>query len=117
MNKLALNIPGFDQVLSPTDVSKNPSVTDLPTLISGLLDIAFFIAGFLMAFQVFNGAFRYLTAGDNKEEVAKARSRITWGIIGFLFVVISFAIAQYIEGIIPKQDVNLKQITPPIAPK
>lgn len=118
MSKLALQLPGFGKNLqiSPDAIAPQfqaDKFDTLPELVSQVINLAFIAAGFVLFVFVFIGAFRYLTAGDNKENVAKARARITWAILGFLFLIIAFAISQYVKSIFPIQNVNIQNITIP----
>lgn len=73
----------------------------LGDFVTALLNVFFLIAGFLMLIWFAWGVFQYIFAGGKKEDLAKARSRMTWAIVGFLITAISFAISQYIQTIIP----------------
>lgn len=73
----------------------------LGDVLSGLLDIVFFIAIFLAFYWLVWGAFQYIMARGNKEELAKARARITWAIIGLLVVIVAYLIATYAAEIFP----------------
>jgi len=90
MKELALSLPGGNTIDSPV---KN--ITDLGGFISGLLNIAFYIAAFLSFYFLVWGAFAYLMAQGEKENLAKARARITYAIIGLMVVLLSFFIAQF----------------------
>ena len=68
-------------------------------IISSVLSEGLIVAGFLMFVWAIIGAFQYILAGGNKENLAKARERITWAIVGFLLVIVSFAISSYIQGV------------------
>ncbi|MBI2021476.1 fibronectin type III domain-containing protein [Candidatus Daviesbacteria bacterium] len=71
----------------------------LPGMISMLANVAIYVSGFLTLYWLLWGVFAYIAAGGDKERLAKARSRIQWAIIGFLVVIISFAVSQYAESI------------------
>src|SRR3989344_6525807 len=118
MSKLALKLPGFGENLQIPSNAITPQFQadkfdTLPELISQIINLAFIAAGFVLFVFVFIGAFRYLAAGDNKENVAKARSRITWAIVGFLFLILAFAISQYTKSIFPVQNIENVPITTP----
>lgn len=88
-----------------------PGLKVEPTLggiLSGLLEITFLLASFLAFFWFVWGAFQYIFAGGDKEKLAKARSRITWAIVGLLFVALAFLIAQFVGQILqPKPGQSL----------
>ncbi len=55
----------------------------------------FSIATFLVILYFLLGAFRYLKAGENKEEVEAAKKMITQGIVGFIILMFSFLVLQF----------------------
>lgn len=114
MKELALTLPGTGSgTLIVNPASKN--ITDLGGLISGLLTIGLFVAGFIMVAWMFWGVFQYIFAGGNKEGLAKARSRMLYAAIGFTLVAASFLISDYAKNntfkriSVPVQNVS----TPP----
>ncbi len=94
MSKLALTLPGGHTIANPVD---NPvaKITDLGSFVSGLLNIAFFVAAFLAFYFLVWGAFAYMMAQGDKENLAKARARITYAIIGLIVVLLAYFIAQF----------------------
>jgi Sec-independent protein secretion pathway component TatC len=87
---------------------------NLGTLVSVGLNIAFY-GGCMIAFLVaLWGAYQYITAGGNKETLAKARNRIMWAIIGFVILIGSFSFGKYITDAIPhNQNVNIQSVHAP----
>ncbi len=82
----------------------------------GFYDIVLWISLVLMFSWMVWGVFQYLLAGGNKENLAKARSRITWAIVGFVIVIMAYTIQKYAREIFPPQDVNkgnVQEISPP----
>lgn len=105
MRELALTIQGTDKTISIPNALPKPTpggaIQDqtLGGLLTGFLPIAIYLAGFLMIFWMSWGIFQYIFAGGNKEALGKARSRITYSIVGFLLVVIAFSVYQYTQTI------------------
>lgn len=56
----------------------------------------FSVASFLVILYFLLGAFKFLKAGGNKEEVEGARQMITHAIVGFIILMFAFFILQYI---------------------
>src|SRR3990167_4694958 len=108
MYKLALSLPGGTNIDSPTT-----SFTNLGDLFSGLANIAFFIAGFLMLSWFAWGVFEYIFAGGDKAALEKARKRITWAIVGFFITMLAFAISQFAEQIFPQTLNEIKEVSEP----
>lgn len=94
MNKLAIKLPGGNEVISPPEL-QTKGFTNLASFISPLLNIAFYIAVFLAFYFLVWGGFQYITAGGKKEELAKARSRISWALIGLIVIFLAFFIAKF----------------------
>jgi len=64
--------------------------------ISKAANIIALVAGIGGMIMIFLGAFFYVTAGGNPENAAKARARITAGIIGMVIVVLAWAIVRLV---------------------
>ena len=99
MNNLFINIPGFSSIPQPSGL--NPEFKDLGSFLSGLYNIAIFLAAFMAFYWLIWGAYQYLMARGNKEELAKARTRITWAIIGLLVVLLAYTLARFASEIFP----------------
>lgn len=97
MNKLALQLPGGN-IVSPPPGLKGDFV-DLASLLTPLLNIVFYIAVFLAFYYLVWGALSYIMAQGKKENLAKARARITWAIIGLMITLLAFSIAKYASEI------------------
>lgn len=67
----------------------------LGDILSAFLQIIFYLAIFLAFAWLAWGAFQYLLAGGKKEELAKARARITWAIIGLIIILLSYTLTQF----------------------
>ena len=96
MKNLALNLPGGETINN--SASWFP---DLASLISPLLRITFYIAAFLAFYFLIWGAYQYILASGNKENLAKARARITWALIGLMVVLMAYFIAVYASSVFP----------------
>lgn len=65
-------------------------------LIANFLKIAFSIAGLILLAMLLWGAIQWMTAGGDKEQMAKAQGRITAALIGFVIFMSVFAIINFI---------------------
>lgn len=97
MTKLALSVPGYGNIPNFPGFQVGLS---LGGLVSGFYQIGFFLASFLAFIWFVWGAFQYIFAGGDKEKIAKARSRMTWAIIGLLIVLLAFFVAQFVGTIL-----------------
>ena len=96
MNKIALKLPGPGNDISPPPDLKKDFV-DLASLLTPLLNIIFFLAVFVTFYFLVWAAFSYVIARGQKENLAKARARITWAIIGLMVVLLAFFIAKFVS--------------------
>lgn len=102
MNKIVLKLPDGQTIETPPIPGQGKLDTDfkdLGSFITPLLNIVFYIAVFLAFYWLVWGAFQYILAQGNKEELAKARARITWALIGLIIIFLAFLIARFASGI------------------
>src|SRR4051812_31209974 len=92
---LELSFQGGKSIPNPT-----PQFNNLGDLLSGLFEIAILLAGFLAFIWFIWGAFQYIFAGGNKEDLGKARGRMTWAIVGLIMTILAFLIAQFVGQIL-----------------
>ena len=97
--KIALTLPGGNIIAPPNQLGTQ--YKDLASFITPLLNVAFYIAAFLAFYWLIWGAFQYILAGGKKEDLAKARARITWALIGLIVIFAAFLIAKYASEIFP----------------
>lgn len=67
----------------------------------------FSIAAFLVVLYFLLGAFRYLKAGGNKEEMAGARQMISHAIIGFIILMFAFLVLQFLLSSLFKTEFRI----------
>ncbi len=119
MEKLALELPLFGNINNPPGLRFSESAqagsTKFGFIIGEFLVVFYYFGGFLMLAWLFWGIFQYILAQGKKEELAKARQRITWALLGFLFLTLSFFISQYAQTIFPQafQFNKIQEITNP----
>lgn len=97
--KLALELPGGNIIPPPFGLKSD--FKDLASFLSPLINIIFYIAVFLAFYFLIWGAFAYLMAQGKKEELAKARARISWALVGLIVISLAFVIAKYASEIFP----------------
>ena len=99
MKHIALTLPGNQTIDNPPGL--NPNINSLGSLLSALLIIVFYIAIFLAFYYLLWGAFQYILASGKKEDLAKARSKITWALVGLIVIFSSFFLAKFAAQILP----------------
>ncbi len=81
------------------DIGKNFGFGNIGSLGEGTTRLVlpiFEIAAALVVAYFLVGAFRYLKAESSKEEIEGAKHMITHGIIGFIILMLTFLILQFI---------------------
>lgn len=71
-------------------------VRSLGELISYLVPIAMIVAGIMLAFYFFTGAFDMIISQGDKNAIAAARDKMVHAIIGLLLLVASFVLVRFI---------------------
>lgn len=74
-------------------------IPSLGEAISKLVDPIFSAAAFLVILYFLLGAFRFLKAGGNKEDMDAARQMISHAIIGFIILMFAFFILQFMSDL------------------
>lgn len=113
MNKIAAIIPGLQNVFDCNPVNPKscaspiprapgtPTFSNLSDFLSPLLNIVLYIAAFFAFYWLIWGAFQYILAQGKKEELGKARARITWALAGLLVIFLAFFLAKFAAEIFP----------------
>lgn len=122
--KLALELPGFNNISNPPDLRFSESAakdsTQLGFIVGEFLALFLYIGFFLMFIWMAWGIFQYIIAQGKKEDLAKARSRIEWALWGFLVLIIAYFVGQYAPTIFPqvRDFTKIKQVStpPPVTP-
>lgn len=101
MLKLALTLPFFENIENPRGLFFSEGSANVGAILTGLLGIAFYVAAFLAFYWLIWGAFQYIVASGDKEQLAKARARITWALVGLVIVFLAYFIAKFASEIFP----------------
>lgn len=91
-------IPGLQNIYDE-NAARLPKLNTLGDVLTGILNIVFYAAAFVAFYYILWGTFAYITAQGKKEDLAKARARITWAIIGLILVFLAFIIAKFIAEV------------------
>jgi len=76
----------------------HPGISGINLLINNLVKMIFIIASVGLFFMFLYGGLRYITSGGDKAQTEAARNIITYALIGFAIVALSFAIMRVIEA-------------------
>lgn len=98
------DIPGtFGKIETPDQIKQlspdgNP-VTGINNLLSNIIGIFFAAAGIAFILMFAWGAVQMILSGGDKEAIGKARSKITWAIIGVTLLSLSYFIFLILQNI------------------
>ena len=90
-----LSLPGGYNVTGPVSCK----FADFGAVISAFLGPILIIAGFLTVIIIIISGIQFVTSGGNPEAAAAARGRLTFAIIGFVIIVLAFAVLQIVNKI------------------
>lgn len=99
-NQIALKLPGSSGTPSvdiPNPPGFKPEFTDLSSIVTQALPILFSIAGILLLLFLIWGGFSYLTSMGDPKKAAAGRQKITYAILGFVIIFISYWLVQIID--------------------
>lgn len=93
-----------------------PPLSCVWVVLSNVINAALVLAGITAVFLIVWAGFQYVTSNGDKEKVDGARKRITYAIIGLVFIIFSFVIINFISeftGVSFNQLPNENQISTP----
>lgn len=106
-NFYALKLPNGEQVTPPPNfITPSPEV-GLAGIIQWVILILTIIGIAAALIFLIWGAIKWITSGGDKEKLAGARSTILHAIIGFIIVLLSVVIVQFIGGLLGVKLLNL----------
>jgi len=81
----------------------NPSDFNLPngtpeTVLSGVLDVIYFVVGAFAVIIIILAGFTFATANGDPAKITKARMAILYSVIGLIVVMFAFVITAFIIG-------------------
>ena len=100
-------IPNLKEIFDSSPVGpKSPfsgakTFNSIGAILTGALDIVLYVAFFLAFFWLIWGAFQYMMAQGKKEDLAKAREKLKWAIIGLIVIFASFTLTKFASEIFP----------------
>jgi len=87
------------------EVALGFKIPTLSTLLTFAIRAFFVVAGLMALLYLLLGALSWVTSGGNKENVDKARDKITNAVIGVIMIVAVLAVVATIEQVVFKQAV------------
>lgn len=98
MNYLALNLPGYNNIGAPGNVPTGNFET-FQKIIGNAIIILLIVSVILTLIFLIWGGIQWTTSGGEKEGLQKARQKLTYAIIGFIVVLLSFLIISVTGGL------------------
>ncbi|MGE5041629.1 MAG: pilin [Candidatus Levyibacteriota bacterium] len=96
-----------DTSVDPTGVAK---LSCIWVVIQNVINAALILSGVVAIFLILWSGFQYVTSNGDKEKVDSARKRLTWAIIGLVFILCSFVLLRLISSF---TGVSMEQLTQP----
>ena len=78
----------------------NPGKDSVLQLINNIITLASDLAGGIAIIFFIWGGFQYFTAFGNEEKANKAKTTITWAIVGLVFIILARIITDEIIGLV-----------------
>lgn len=91
-----INVPG---------IKPDFAFGSLPPVINRFLPVVLTIAGFITVIIIIISGIEFITSSGNPEAAGKARSRLTYAIIGFIVILLSFAALQIVDYLFLKSGI------------
>lgn len=76
--------------------------SSIEKLIQNVMDFAFIIGGGIAILYLITGAYWYFTAFGSEEKATKAKTTITWAVIGVVVIILSKVIVNEIWSFVAK---------------
>lgn len=115
---MALNLPNFNNIDSPVKVGAGTDIVsdDIGGIIHSVSSVALYIGGFIMFVWLVWGIFQYIIAEGNKENLAKARARIRWALLGFLILILAFLASDAYREFLAPVFPAVQEVSDPTKP-
>lgn len=91
----------------PTGDSSKYDFESIKGLIKNVTDFALLIGGGIAVLYLILGAYWYFTAFGNEEKATKAKTTITWAVIGVVVIILSKVIVSEIFKFIAENPPNV----------
>lgn len=86
------------------------SLTCIWVVLSNVINAGLALSGVVAIFLIVYSGFQYVTSGGDKEKLDNARKRLTYAILGLVFITLSFLVVTFIAQF---TGLNVTQLTTP----
>lgn len=98
MNKLALKLPGYPTIKSPSYLKLADKT--IGEIISLLLPYIFVLAGIILFGYLIMGGFAFLTSAGDPEKIKTAQKKLVNAIIGFVIIFAAYWLMQILQEVL-----------------
>lgn len=81
------------------DLTKPASLACIPVFLGNIINIAAILAGVATVFFIVWGGVRFITSGGDPVKVEGAKKTITYAIVGFVIILLSFVIIKVFSSV------------------
>ncbi len=87
----------FGQINPPKEIGNlGVGSAGINNLLGKIIQLIYAVAGVIFVFMVIISAVQWILSGGDKEAVGKARGRLTWAVIGIVFLALAWVIISVI---------------------
>lgn len=91
--------PKGDEKFDSTKITKD----DVTTVVTNFAGIMAGAASTIALIFIIIGGIQYITSAGNQEQATKAKSTLTWALIGFILIIASYSIIKLFTEILTKK--------------
>lgn len=116
--KIASGVALFGLLLAPGIASAQESLdlgfgkaaeiglgqTDLRETVVNITQASLGFLGIIAVIIILWGGFQWMTAGGDEKKIGSAKSTIIRGIVGLIIILLAYAIAQFVIGLVLEQS-------------
>lgn len=84
--------------ISPGDIGLSGQVMNGNTILTNVLNAAYFWAGIVCVIIIIIAGYFYVTSAGNASTVKRAKDALTGAVIGLVVIILAFTITQFIIG-------------------
>lgn len=84
--------------LKPSDIGVTDAVKSADSVVTSILNTAYFWAGIICVLIIIAAGFLYVTSSGNATNVKRAKDAIIGAVIGLVVIILAFTITQFIVG-------------------
>lgn len=85
--------------LNPIHGNDPTGATGINNLLSNTIQLFYMVSSIVFVVMILWAAYDFIVSHGEKESINKARSKITWAVIGMVFLGISFVLFRVIQEI------------------